>query len=148
MIEANLKIDESNLFDEKDKVIAKRIIKKLISSKYKSKGMDEIPESRIDYISDDLGLYKEDVVRNVNLLREIRVLADDKDLYAQIKPNTRATVALKILDRHTKIIHFLLDKLKEEPKIIHIKELNEEIISNNIDCIIKLIRTVINYLDI
>src|SRR5690606_32305350 len=55
VIEANLKIDESNLFDEKDKVIAKRIIKKLISSKYKSKGMDEIPESRIDYISDDLG---------------------------------------------------------------------------------------------
>lgn len=148
VIEANLKIDESNLFDEKDKVIAKRIIKKLISSKYKSKGMDEIPESRIDYISDDLGLYKEDVVRNVNLLREIRVLADDKDLYAQIKPNTRATVALKILDRHTKIIRYLLDKLKEEPKIIHIKELNEEIISNNIECTIKLIRTVINYLDI
>ncbi|MEI2739214.1 MAG: hypothetical protein V9F01_10540 [Chitinophagaceae bacterium] len=42
-------------------------------------------ESRVDYISDHLGIVKEEVINIVNLLREEKILADAKDLTAFIK---------------------------------------------------------------
>jgi len=148
VIEANSKIEQSELIIGNDQIIAKRIIKKLISSKYKNRGTDEIPEARIDYISDDLGIPKWDVIRVVNLLREIKVLADEKDLYALIKRNTRATAPTKVLNTYLQLIHYVIAKVMEDPTIINIKALNEEAIVNNIDCTVKNLRTVINYLDI
>ena len=148
VIDANEKIDKSELIDENNKVLAKRIIMKLISSKNKKKGTDEIPEARIDYISDDLGIPKWDVIRIVNLLREIKVLADDKDLYAHIKHNTKATTSIKILNIHFQLIQFLINKLSNNTQIVNIKALNEEALTNNIESSVKFLRTVINYLDI
>ena len=62
-----------------------RIIKKLFSSKSRKQSSDEAAESRIDYISDHLGIVKEEVINIVNLLREEKILADAKDLTAFIK---------------------------------------------------------------
>src|SRR3989339_716450 len=78
------KINKSSRFDEKQKEKAIRIIKKLFSSKSRKHSNDEAAESRIDYISDHLGIVKGDVINVINLLREENILADAKDLTAFI----------------------------------------------------------------
>jgi len=57
-MEAIDKINNSSKFDENQKVKATRIIKKLFSSKSRKHSSDEEAESRIDYISDHLGIVK------------------------------------------------------------------------------------------
>jgi ATP-dependent DNA helicase RecQ len=89
--EAIDKINASAKFEEKQKEKAIRIIKKLFSSKSRKQSNDETPESRIDYISDHLGIIKEEVINIVNLLREEKILADAKDLSAFIKKGKTKT---------------------------------------------------------
>ncbi len=125
--EAIEKIMSSNKFDEKQKEKGIRIIKKLFSSKSKSKSNDEVAESRIDYISEHLGIVKEDVINVINLLREEKILADTKDLTAFIKRGEGKNKSLNILENFIKIENSLLPEIDENEKTIHIKELNEKI---------------------
>src|SRR5665647_110163 len=78
--EAIDKIYASARFNDKQKEQAVRIIKKLFSSKSRKLATGEAAELRIDYISDHLGIVKEEVINIVNLLREEKILADSKDL--------------------------------------------------------------------
>ena len=57
--------------------------------------MGEIPESRIDYISDHLGISRQEVMLVIRLLREENILADACDLTAYIKKVKTAIVRLK-----------------------------------------------------
>ncbi len=75
-----------------------RIIKKLFSSRSRKQSDDEVAESRIDYISDHLGIKKEEVISVVNLMREEEILADAKDLTAFIKRSESRNRSL--LDRN------------------------------------------------
>ena len=68
--EAIEKIRTSARFDGKRQEYAVRIIKKLFSSRSRKQSDDEVAESRIDYISDHLGIKKEEVISVVNLMRE------------------------------------------------------------------------------
>lgn len=124
--EAIEKIHASALFNEKQKEHAVRIIKKLFSSKSRRQATDEAAESRIDYISDHLGLVKEEVINVVNLLREEKILADTKDLTAFIKRDDPINRSLSIVVNIGKIEVFLLDQIQEQEKIFHLKELNEQ----------------------
>lgn len=124
--EAIFKINSSNKFDDKQKETAVRIIKKLFSNKTTKSVNDEIAESRVDYIADHLGLTKEEVVHIVNLLREERILADNKDLTAFIKKNERNNRSLNILIQFWEIERFLLTIIQNEEQVFHIKELNEQ----------------------
>ncbi len=83
--EAIDRIMASDRFEEREKQHAVRIIKKLFSSKTRQQAGDEVPESRVDYISDHLGIVKEEVIRIITLLRQEKILADAKDLTAFIK---------------------------------------------------------------
>src|SRR5690606_358388 len=83
--EAIDKIHASPRFTEKQKEKAVRIIRKLFSSKSRKQSTDDTGESRIDYISDHLGIVKEEVIAIINLLREEKILADGKDLKAFIQ---------------------------------------------------------------
>ncbi|EHQ89569.1 RecQ family ATP-dependent DNA helicase [Desulfosporosinus youngiae] len=130
--EAIQKIDRSSRFSDKQKEQAARIIKKLISSKSKGRSGDEVAEARIDYISDHLGIVKEDVIRIVNLLREEKILADAKDLNAFIKKKDSRKNSLSILKTYGQIEKFLLTIIGDEEKIIHLKELNEQ--AEGADC--------------
>ncbi len=123
--EAIEKINSSEKFNEKQKQHGVRIIKKLFSSKSRKKATDEAAESRIDYISDHLGIVKEDVINVVNLLREENILADTKDLVAFIKRGEKKNRSLAIVNVIGKIEHFLLSQFDESEKTFHIKELNE-----------------------
>ena len=124
--EAVNRINASPKFDQKQKQNAIRIMKMLISSRSKQQGSDETPEARIDYIADNLGIVKEEVIEIVNLLRLENILADSKDLSAYIKKKENRNRSLAILSSFAQIEDFLLSVLKNEEAEYNIKELNEQ----------------------
>lgn len=126
MDEARNKITASNMFDEKQKENAIRIISLLISQRntFKSKG-DEA-ESRIDYIADILGMECSAVQETVQLLRAENVLADSKDMTAYIKKGDGENKSKLVVKRFETLENFLISKLKTEKTVFNLKELNEE----------------------
>ncbi len=144
--EAIDKINASERFNEKQKQHATRIIKKLFSSKSRKQATDEAAETRIDYISDHLGIVKEEVINVINLLREEKILADTKDLTAFIKRGEIKNRSLGILQTISKIETFLINQIEEQEKTFHIKELNELAeIEGCSDVSPNKLRTIINY---
>jgi len=144
--EAIEKINASELFNEKQKQQAIRIIKKLFSSKSRKQATDEAAESRIDHISDHLGIVKEEVIDVVNLLREEKILADTKDLTAFVKRGDNKNRSLGIVATMGKIESFLLNQIQEQEKAFHVKELNELAEKEGIaDVSPQKIRTIINF---
>lgn len=144
--EAIDKINVSEKFADNQKAKAIRIIKKLFSSKSRKHSNDESAESRIDYISDHLGIVKEEVMNIVNLLREEKILADAKDLTAFIKKGENKNRSFNIVDTFSKIENFLFPYFEEQEKIFHIKELNEQAEEKGFhDVNINKIKTIINF---
>ncbi|MDD4597387.1 MAG: RecQ family ATP-dependent DNA helicase [Lentimicrobiaceae bacterium] len=144
--EAIDKIRSSEKFEEKQKEKGVRIIKKLFSSKSRKEINDEAAESRIDYISDHLGIVKEEVINIVNLLREEKILADAKDLTAFIKKGENKNRSLGIVNAFRKIENFLLPVFEDQEKTFHIKELNEEAEARGCeDVSINKIKTIVNF---
>jgi ATP-dependent DNA helicase RecQ len=144
--EAIDKINTSSRFDEKEKINATRIIKKLFSSKSRKHVNDEEAEARIDYISDHLGIVKEEVIQIINLLREEGILADAKDLTAFIKKKENKNRSLTILKLFWQLEKFLFNLLANEEKIFFIKELNEQAEENGCEDVNpNRIKTIINF---
>ena len=119
------KINSSSNFDELQKMKATRIIKKLFSTKSKKHSNDEIAESRVDYISDHLGIVKEEVIRIITLLREEKILADTKDLTAYIKQGDQINRSLSIVKSFVKMENFLLLEIEDQIQEYNLKKLNE-----------------------
>ena len=84
MDEARQRLNASTLFDDVTREEAARIIHSLISSRATAGGRGAEAESRIDYLADILGMKKEAVVRNINLMRQEGLLADTQDMQAYI----------------------------------------------------------------
>jgi ATP-dependent DNA helicase RecQ len=124
--EAIDKINASSKFNEAQKAKAIRIIKKLFSSKSKNLGTEEAAESRIDYISDHLGIVKEEVIQIIQLLRDERILADAKDLTAFLKKGENSNRSLAVLERFKQLEEFFLSALSQEEGSYNLKELNEQ----------------------
>lgn len=144
--EAIDKINASERFAGNQKEKGVRIIKKLFSSKSKKQASDEAAESRIDYISDHLGIVKEEVINIVNLLREEKILADAKDLTAFIKKGENKNRSFNIVDTFSKIENFLLPIIEEQEKIFHIKEMNEQAEEKGLDDIsTNKMKTIFNF---
>ncbi|MCS3802138.1 RecQ family ATP-dependent DNA helicase [Niastella sp. OAS944] len=144
--EAIDKINASEKFEEKQKEKGIRIIKKLFSSKSRKHSNEESAESRVDYISDHLGMVKEEVINIVNLLREENILADAKDLTAYIKKGENKNRSLNIVEIYSKIENFLLPVFEEQAVTFHIKELNEAAAAKGCeDADTKKITTIINF---
>ena len=125
-IEAIEKINSSAKFDDKEKEKAIRIIKSLISSKSRKNALREEAEARVDYISERLGIEKEEIIHIVNLLREEKILAFTKDLGAFINKKDSKNRSLSILKNYIKIENFLVKIFSTEENTFHIKELNEQ----------------------
>lgn len=144
--EAIEKINISENFNEKQKQHAVRIIKKLFSSKSRKQATDDAAESRIDHISDHLGIVKEEVINVVNLLREEKILGDTKDLTAFINRGENKNRSLGIVNSIGKIEKFLVSRFEEVEKTFHIKELNEQAEEYGCEDVSpNKIRTIINY---
>ncbi len=120
------KIMSSQKFDETQKINATRIIKNLISSKSRKQSFLDEAESRLDYISDNLGIDIKDVISIVNLMRDEKILADAKDLTAFVKKGENKNRSLAIAQSYGQIENFLCPLLDEQEKTFHIKELNEQ----------------------
>ena len=124
--EAIDKITKSHKFSEEQKISATRIIKSLFSSKSKTIAHAEEAESRVDYISDRLGIEIHNVIAVLNLLRDEKILADTKDLTAFIKRGEHKKHSLAITESYRLIENFLSSVFDEEERTFHIKELNED----------------------
>lgn len=124
-MEAIDKIKKSGLFpgDLEEKAI--RIIKKLISSRSRKHAQNETPESRVDYISDDLGMEKNQVIAVVQLLKEASVLADAKDITAYLDDGGNVTKSLNAMASYRHLEEFLIREITEEKALMNIKNLNE-----------------------
>jgi len=144
--EAIAKINGSRLFDSKEKENAIRIIKRLISSRSHSIELDEDAESRVDYISDQLAIEKEDVINALNLMREEGILAHTKDLSAYIKQGERTNRSLQLFESYSSIEKYLATVIEQEEATYNVKELNEEAEKYGCDHVApNKIRVILNY---
>ncbi|MFM2387546.1 MAG: hypothetical protein RL660_2303 [Bacteroidota bacterium] len=124
--EAIDKIMRSQKFSEDQKMAATRIVKALFSSKSRKQTKSDEAESRVDYISDNLGIDIKNVIAVVNLLRDENILADAKDLTAFIKRGENKNRSLAIVHSYGLIENFLCPLFGEQEKSFHIKQLNEQ----------------------
>lgn len=146
MMEVNEKIEKSEIFDDKEKEIAKIIMQKLISSRRRKYALGDIGESRVDYIADDLGLEKEKVVHIIGKLREANLLDDAKDLIAYIEQNNTLQKAMKILYDYMEVEKILVLEIPSTDTIINLKELNELADTKaNGQVNLKMIKRIINF---
>jgi ATP-dependent DNA helicase RecQ len=144
--EAIDKIMVSERFGEKQKEQGVRIIKKLFSSKSRKQTSEDPAETRVDYISDHLGIVKEEVINIVNLLREENILADAKDLTAFIKRGENSNRSLHLVDTYCKIEKILLAEFEQEEKVFHLKELNEKVEASGLEEVsVSKLKTIINF---
>ncbi len=144
--EAIEKIHASARFNEKDKVLADRIIKNLIASRARKQARDDAAESRVDYIADNLGVVKGEIIRIINLLREEKILADNKDLTAYIRRGDNKNQSLRVTETFLKLEKFLLLYLHPDEKIIHLKEINEKALQEEItDATPNKLKTILNF---
>lgn len=125
-------IDSSYKLDDNEKIHAKRIISSLISSRSISQAGNDDAESRVDYISDRLGIDKADVIRCINVMREDGILDDSKDLTAYIRRSDTKNKSLAVLNKFTALENFLLDVLGSEEQSFLLKELNEKALDSGV----------------
>lgn len=144
--EAITKINASGKFSNSQKKQAIRIIKKLFSSKSKRLSTDEQAESRVDYISDQLGMVKDEVIRIIELLRDENILAQTKDLTAFIKRSESSNRSLNILKSYSQIETHFLACLKNEESGYNLKDINEKCIElGATECNLNKLKTIINF---
>lgn len=143
--EAIDKIRASALFGDKQKENGVRIIRKLFSQKSRKPSGDEAAESRIDYISDQLGIDRREVIGIVNLLREEKILADAKDLTAFIRRGELKNRSLGIVTGFGRIENFLLPLFDEQERTFNIKEINGLAEANGCGGVdLKKLKTILN----
>ncbi len=145
VMEANKQIDQTKIIPIEDKENAKRIMSSLVSSKYSKRSEDVEAETRLDYISDNLGINREKVVEIINYFREMNLLADFNDLAIYIKKNASKNHLNKQLNEAFNLERFIMGKLSDEPTLIHLKELNEEAALEGLSVNINTINNIMNY---
>ena len=151
MEEAHKRIEQSSLFSKDGQTQAIRIIKSLISNKYKSEAGSVDAESRVDYLADMLGMTKAEVIQAVNLMRQEGILADSRDMSAYLYKSDNAKKSLKIFESFAKLEQFLLAMAIDHNYEIEIsyKELNESALKAGVaDSNIRNIRTILFFLSI
>lgn len=150
MDEARRCITESVLFEEKEAEKAIRIIKSLISKKSKTNAVEDIAESRVDYLADNLGLSKNDVLSAVERMRQEGILADTKDISAYLNDSGESEIRSKrLLNRFTKLERYILSNIPDDVLRISSKQLNENAHNDGIVTTSeKDIRTLLNFLTV
>lgn len=122
VIDASHKIRESKNILEEDKEVAIRLMSLLIGAK--SRKNDE-NETRVDYLSDLMGVEIKRIIRIITSLKEEKILADVKDLSAFLYDNNSKQKSQNLFNSFKEIENFLFNAIKEDG-IYNIKELNEE----------------------
>lgn len=146
MSEASARIKRSARFNEEQKQNSIRIMSCLISSKNVATAGNDDAESRVDYISDILGIPKSEVIASINLMREEGLLADSMDLTAYIHRSDTKNKSAQILKRYSRLEKFLLSVITDDGMCINLKEINEMAIQSGIKkSTVRLIKTILYY---
>lgn len=146
MQEACAAIDASRLFSDELRQTAKRIIKSLISTRSIANAGNDDALSRVDCLADALGLEKRAVIDAVQTMREAGLLADCKDMSAQIRRADSQNKTARILERFLKLERFLLSQITENGCGFRLKELNERALGAGVAAAtVQNIRTIFYY---
>lgn len=146
MMEASIIIQNSNRLIETDKVHASRIVSMLISARSIEKADNGDAESRVDYISDRLGLERVETFRLINILREEQILSDTKDMTAYILKSDSNNKSYNIMKKYSEIEDYLVNNLSDEEQYLNLKEINDDAINKGIKCsTISAIKTILYY---
>ncbi len=139
-------IDKSEKIVGEQKQNSKRIIKLLISKRSKANAMNEEAESRVDYISDILGIDKKEVVACINLMREEKILDDSMDLILRIRQSENKNKVNNILIQYIQIERFLLKQIEYGLTDFNYKELNDKALKEGITfCSPQKLKTIFYY---
>ena len=125
VIEAAEKIRKSSIFSEHEQEQAIRMIRMMIASRSRQRDSDDLPESRVDYMADVLGMQKSDVLARVQQLRDANILSDSKDLTAYMDESRSTRKNMNALLQYIEIERFLFEQITEDKEIYNVKELNE-----------------------
>lgn len=149
VIEAKDKMVKSNIFNDEEMKLATRIIISLIGSKHRIRNEGEIPETRIDYLSEILGVEKGPVINIINKFREIGILAKDKDLFAHIQRGTTTIAPNRTLALFKATGEYILENLNlDEYKTINLKRLRVDLTNVDVKTDIRTIKQNLNYLEL
>lgn len=140
-------IDSSPRFDEKGREQAKRIVSRLVSAKYQAKAHNADDDTRVDVLSDILGIEKADTIRAISLMREEGILSDSKDMCAYIKRTDTENKSVQSFKRHAALEKHIISLLDSTPRKFHIKEINQSAAENGIKGInVNIIKRVLSYM--
>lgn len=115
-------IDSWPDFTDEERVNSRRIIKSLISEKRRAMAGTTDAESRIDYLSDMLGIETFKVIKAVERMRCAGILAKDNDMTAFLKKRL-----MPRLEFFAKLESRMLDMLDDCPQSLDLKKINEEL---------------------
>jgi ATP-dependent DNA helicase RecQ len=121
VMDAQAIIRASKKIAEEDKELAVNMISMLIKDKSRR---SEENETRVDYISDRLGIDIKSTIRIISSLREEKILADDKDLSAFLNDESSQQKSYNLLKRFKELEIFLINNITEDG-VYNIKTLNE-----------------------
>lgn len=115
-------IDSDKRFPAELREKAKRIVKSLIGEKYRAQARTEEAESRVDYISDILGIRLDETIACVEAMRECGILTKDTDMTAFLRNNARKNDTVR---NFLRLEQFLLGEFSRRPGLRDLKEINE-----------------------
>ncbi len=139
MDEASERIERCPDFTEDDKLDARRIIKSLISERSRSRAGTAEAESRVDYLSDMLGIETRKVISIVERMRLAGILAKDDDMTAYLRLGQ-----LRKFKYYIQLEKFLVETVIGECTKFSLKEINEKAIASGIArSSVKDIRTIL-----
>lgn len=133
MIDASNQISISPIFDERQKQVATRIIKSLISSRSIAKAGNDDAESRVDYLADLLGLEKQEVIESIHLMQQAGLLEDYQDMSAYINDSDTYRKSSSVLENFGRLERFIYSMLQEEKTVFEYKSLNEAALEKGIE---------------
>ena len=127
MDEASERIERCSDFTDDDKLDARRIIKSLISERSRSRAGTAEAESRVDYLSDMLGIETRKVISIVERMRVAGILAKDDDMTAYLRLSQ-----LRKFKYYSQLEKFLTETAIGECAKLSLKEINEKAIVTGI----------------
>ena len=125
-MEAAVIMETSGLFNVEELTASKRIFSSLIAKNKRAIAGNDEAESRIDYIADNLGIAKKDVVHLINLMRQAGILEDAMDLNAYINVGDSSRKTMQTLNHFARLERFLFARMDKLNGSISLKQLNAE----------------------
>lgn len=120
-------IDAYEEMTEEERVHCRRIIKSLISQKSRASASTNDAESRVDYLSDMLGIETAKVIQAIESMRNAGILTRDNDMTAYLRKKL-----VNELGYFAKLEQLLLSYIDKNGPVIDLKVFNEYATENGI----------------